>query len=164
MLILYFILNSNLTDEELSYLYTRHEKLFIGLVCAQFLMELAFSALYVMHSNISIAELEVVYGAEKKDSLTIMFWVLFGIEVSFACAYYTVAVVCIYEHKASYYKVFATMCLVGILGQVMLAYINKFNLLIFFLRLLSYIYSKFLKSLTTNMQLINNTSPGDSDW
>lgn len=37
-----------------------------------------------------------------------------------------------------------------------LAYLNKFNLPVFFLRLLAYMYAKFLRSLTRNMQVMRD--------
>ena len=43
--------------------------------------------------------------------------------------------------------------LLGIAGGIALACLNKFNLVQFALRLVAYIYSKFLKTLAHNMEL-----------
>eukprot|EP00438_Fugacium_kawagutii_P019163 Skav219352 [mRNA] locus=scaffold76:460757:461571:- [translate_table: standard] len=45
--------------------------------------------------------------------------------------------------KAS--RLFALVALIGTLGQLPMAYLNRFNLLVFFLRFLSYAYARFLQ-------------------
>lgn len=44
-------------------------------------------------------------------------------------------------------RVFSDLAMIGILGQVMFAYINRFNLILFFLRFIVFSYSRFLLSI-----------------
>ncbi|CAJ1429735.1 unnamed protein product [Effrenium voratum] len=55
--------------------------------------------------------------------------------------------VCACVAKPVLYARFAVVALIGTLGQLPMAYLNRFNLLIFFLRFLSYAYARFLCNL-----------------
>jgi hypothetical protein len=140
--------------EELLILQSRHERMFIALIVVQFFVEMSFNTLYVLHADESLREIEAVYGADQEKVLIIMLWVTFGIDIAFGLVYYSLGWLAACTNRPRYYMWFATACMCGILGQVLMAYINKFNLLIFFMRLLSYIYAKFLRSLAIHMQIV----------
>lgn len=141
-------------QEEISLLHSRHEKLFITLLLLQFFCEGVFNVLYVVHVKAAVEEVRSVYRNVSVEHLQTILWSIFVLEVIYCVAYYSLAVAAVWTNRPRYYRMFATTCLVGILGQVLMAYVNKFNLLIFFLRLLAYIYSKFLRQLAAHMELM----------
>lgn len=53
--------------------------------------------------------------------------------------------------------------LFGIAGGIAMACLNKFNLVQFALRLVAYIYSKFLKTLAHNMDLAGGFAVRDAE-
>jgi len=141
--------------EEIDFIYGRHERLLGSMLLAQFLLELAYNFVYIMHSEPSITEVVQIYqGNITRRTAEIVFWTMFGTQAAYAVGYYCVACYALWVKRPHAYLAFANWCLVGIAAQVFLAYINKFNLLIFFLRLLSYIYAKFLESLSLSFQLL----------
>jgi hypothetical protein len=70
-----------------------------------------------------------------------------GLSIGFASAYYVVAVLAVHERRSIYMRAFSELAMVGILGQVVYAYINRFNLILFFLRFFVFSYSRFLLSI-----------------
>jgi len=139
---------------EFEYIYSRHEKLFLSLLLMEFVVELTFNVMYVYYAEYSVREVSLVYHGFELRSLWIIFWVLFGAEIAYCFFYYGLGFMAIYKNRPSYYKYFAHVALLGILGQVLLAYMNKFNLLVFFLRLMAYIYAKFLRNLLQSLFLL----------
>mmetsp|Transcript_58463 Transcript_58463/g.128168 ORF Transcript_58463/g.128168 Transcript_58463/m.128168 type:complete len:210 (-) Transcript_58463:89-718(-) len=149
--------------EEFEYLYCRHEKLFLSLLLAEFTAELTFNCLYVYYAEYSLREVSLVYHHLSQKTLWTLFWVMFGLECAFCAVYYSLGFVAIAKHRPSYYRYFANSALVGFLGQVLLAYMNKFNLLVFFLRLMAYIYAKFLRNLLQSMLLLPTSGQVDRE-
>merc|ERR1719160_519400 len=84
----------------------------------------------------------------------IIFWFIFVLQVTYSVAYYIIAGIAMWTKRPKQYRLFANWSLVGIVSLVLLAYVDKFNLLIFFLRLLAYIYARFLQGLTASLLLL----------
>jgi len=139
---------------EFEYIYSRHEKLFLGLLLLEFVVETFFNVMYVYYAEFSMREVALVYHGLDLKILWKAFWVLFALEVLYSLLYYGLGFSAICRSRPRYYKWFAQVAIVGILGQVMLAYMNKFNLLIFFLRLMAYIYAKFLRNMLQSLQIL----------
>merc|ERR1719409_1187760 len=74
--------------------------------------------------------------------------------LAYGLVYYSVGALALWADRPRYYKMFATCGLIGIATQMLLAYINKFNLLIFFLRLIAYVYAKFLRNMAQTLSLL----------
>lgn len=141
-------------EEELQMLHSRHQKLFVSLLLLQFVTEVSFDVIYIFRRKHALQEVEAIYPHADPQHLMAALWTLFVCEVLFGVVYYSLGAVALYTNKPRHYKYFAGCCLIGILGQVLMAYMNKFNLVIFFMRLLTYIYSKFLRSIALHMQLL----------
>lgn len=149
--------------EEVDFIYGRHERLLGSLLLVQFLLELAYNFVYVLHSEPSIIEVVTLYRNNiTRRTAEVIFWTMFGTQAAYAVGYYCVACYALWVKRPHAYRAFANWCLVGIAAQVFLAYINKFNLLVFFLRLLSYIYAKFLQNLSLSLQLLPQNQNGQN--
>jgi len=150
--------------EEVDFIYGRHERLLGSLLLVQFLLELAYNLVYILHSEPSIIEVVTLYRNNiSRRTAEVIFWTMFGTQAAYAVGYYCVAGYAIWVKRPHAYRAFANWCLVGIAAQVFLAYINKFNLLVFFLRLLSYIYAKFLQNLSLSLQLLPQNNQGNNN-
>lgn len=158
--------------EEVDFIYGRHERLLGSLLLVQFLLELAYNFVYIFEQKIAILEVVTLYRNNiTQRTAEVIFWTMFGTQAAYAVGYYCVACYALWVKRPHAYRAFANWCLVGIAAQVFLAYINKFNLLVFFLRLLSYIYAKFLQNLSLSLQLLpqnnnqaNNAANIAQDW
>lgn len=142
--------------EEYVYLYSRHERLFASLLCMQFCLELGFIGLSVYNAEYIIQEIFILYhpSGASLSSLRNVFWGVFIMDAVFFCIYYGLGANSVISARPKNYEWFSNICLVGIMGQVSLAYLNKFNLVIFFLRMLGYVYAKYLKTLSQSMELL----------
>lgn len=145
----------NLT-EEISFLFHRHESLFIALLAIQFLFESIALCLYIATRESTVQELTIQYGEQREKAIRTIFFSGFFIYLAFFIIYYFIAYLCITRSRKSFYKQFAIVSCFGIGLEVSLTYVNKFNLVIFFLRLLTYIYSKFIRGMISNMNIVSS--------
>eukprot|EP00397_Hematodinium_sp_SG-2012_P057434 GEMP01071793.1.p1 GENE.GEMP01071793.1~~GEMP01071793.1.p1 ORF type:complete len:156 (+),score=16.17 GEMP01071793.1:414-881(+) len=139
---------------EFDFIYSRHERLFVALMLMQCVVEFIFNIMYILYAQYSVHEVAMVYHSLSEYTLWIIFWTLFVLELIYCVVYYAVGFTAVWLMRPKLFQWFAHIALVGILGQVILAYMNKFNLLIFFLRLMAYIYAKFLRNLLLSLYLI----------
>lgn len=142
---------------EFEQVFARHERLFLSLLLMEFATEVSFNIMYCYYAEYSIREVALVYHSLTLYNLWVIFWTLFAMEVGYMMIYYTLGAMAIWRGKPKLYHSFSIVALAGILGQVLLAYMNKFNLLIFFLRLMAYVYSKFLRNLLQSILLLPDT-------
>jgi len=142
---------------EFEQVFVRHERLFLSLLLMEFATEVSFNIMYCYYAEYSVREVSLVYHSLTLYGLWVIFWTLFALEISYMMVYYGLGALAIWKGRPKLYHGFAVVALAGILGQVLLAYMNKFNLLIFFLRLMAYVYAKFLRNLLQSMLLLPET-------
>eukprot|EP00927_Polykrikos_kofoidii_P059379 TRINITY_DN5453_c0_g1_i1.p2 TRINITY_DN5453_c0_g1~~TRINITY_DN5453_c0_g1_i1.p2 ORF type:complete len:245 (-),score=41.52 TRINITY_DN5453_c0_g1_i1:68-802(-) len=143
---------------EVDFLYARHERIFTLLLVTQLLLEILYDVVYVVRMQPSILEFMAMYNYRIRAKVAeIIFWIIYVVLLVYSVVYYAIAGVAMYTKQPKQYQLFANWSLAGIVGLVFLAYVDKFNLLIFFLRLLAYIYSRFLQGLTASLLLLPAT-------
>jgi len=145
--------------QEVDFLYSRHERVLLLLLFTQFALEVLYDVVYIVRMEPSVLEFLAMYNwrMEKKVAESI-FWIIFVLQIAYSVAYYFIAGYAMYTKRPKQYRMFANWSLVGIVALVLLAYVDKFNLLIFFLRLLAYIYARFLQGLTASLLLLPPTN------
>mmetsp|Transcript_114537 Transcript_114537/g.160824 ORF Transcript_114537/g.160824 Transcript_114537/m.160824 type:complete len:240 (+) Transcript_114537:125-844(+) len=142
-------------SQEVEFLYSRHERVFMLLLFIQFVLESLYAAVFVVRMRPSMFELEAMYNWEiSPKTAAAVLWTTLVIQVLFGIVYYFMAVLSIWTKRPKHFQMFAKTCLCGVVGLVLLAYADKFNLPIFFLRLLAYIYARFLQGLTASILLL----------
>lgn len=142
-------------SQEVEFLYSRHERVFMLLLFIQFLLESLYAAVFIVRMRPSMFELEAMYNWEiSQKSAEVILWTTLIIQIVFGMVYYTMAALAICTKRPKHFQMFAKTCLCGVVGLVLLAYADKFNLPIFFLRLLAYIYARFLQGLTASILLL----------
>lgn len=141
--------------QEIDFLYTRHERIFLVLLGTQLFLEALYGVVFVVRMRPSVLELMAMYNWQIEDrAAQIILWAVFSLQATYALVYYLIAGMAMWTKRPKHYQMFAQWCLGGVVGLVLLAYIDKFNLPIFFLRLLAYIYSRFLQGLTASLLLL----------
>lgn len=146
--------------QEVDYLYSRHERILMLLLCVQFLLEVLYDIVYIlrMRDGTSVVEFMAMYSWRVNPRAAEgLFWAIFGIQVVYTSVYYIIAVLAMWTKRPKQYRLFANYGVAGIVGLVLLAYVDKFNLIIFFLHLLIYIYARFLQGLTASLLLLPPT-------
>jgi len=140
-------------------LYSRHERVMILLVLLQFSLEALYSKVYIQRMESSVKEFVAMYSWHMRPKAAEgLLWMVLMMQVSYGAVYYGIAVVAFIARRPRHFRLFANWGLLGIIGLVLLAYVDKFNLIIFFTRLLVYVYSKFLQGLTASLLLLPPTS------
>lgn len=139
------------------FLYIRHERVMLLLLVTSLLLEVLYNVVYVMRmlDGSSVAELVAMYGFRiSTRSAEVLFWVVFALQLVFSLLYYAAAGAAVWTKHPRQYRTFANCALVSIVVLLLLAYVDKFNLIIFFLHLLSYIYAGFMQGLSANLLLL----------
>lgn len=141
-------------------LYCRHERIFLVLLSLQLSLEILYGFVFVVRMEPSIMELRTMYDLQvSHKSAKEVLWALFGAEVVYSLVYYIFVGLAIWTRRPKRFQVFATWSLGGAVFLALLAYVGKFNLPIFFLRLLTYIYARFLQGLTSSLMLLPPPEP-----
>ncbi len=125
-------------------IYGRHERVFLILLFLQFLLENSFNALLIKHKGDTVHEILKTYPFMAVETAQVVFWCMVGTAIAFAAVHYVVAVIAVWERRSRWMKIFSETAMIGILAQVMFAYINRFNLILFFLRFIVFAHSRFL--------------------
>lgn len=149
-------LDAAMLQDELNFLTRRHQQIFASLMMMQLMVEIVFFVLNIANVDVSVREAKYIYPKASSSALQNAYWYIFGLELVYSIVYYSLAGLAVRFQRAKYYRWFSTCCVLGIISQLVLAYMNKFNLLIFFLRMLAYLYAKFLKSLVLSTALMPN--------
>lgn len=145
---------------EVDYLYSRHERILLLLLTVQILLQGLYAVVYIlrMRDGSSIVEFMAMYSWHINPRMAeSLFWTIFGIQVVYTFVYYVFAGLAVWNKRPKRYRIFANYSIAGIAGLVLLAYVDKFNLIIFFLHLLVYVYARFLQGLTASLVLLPST-------
>mmetsp|Transcript_76948 Transcript_76948/g.174007 ORF Transcript_76948/g.174007 Transcript_76948/m.174007 type:complete len:196 (+) Transcript_76948:165-752(+) len=134
----------------------RHETVFLCLLFIQMLVESAFETLHIAYREDAVFELHLIYPSVSRPVLRVFYWTAFVGESTFSCALFALGIIAAFRSKPRLYQRFSTVALVGTLGQLPLAYLNRFNLLIFFLRFIAYAYSRFHWNLLHAISLLRD--------
>eukprot|EP00401_Gymnodinium_catenatum_P043756 CAMPEP_0117538482 /NCGR_PEP_ID=MMETSP0784-20121206/42501_1 /TAXON_ID=39447 /ORGANISM="" /LENGTH=228 /DNA_ID=CAMNT_0005335097 /DNA_START=194 /DNA_END=876 /DNA_ORIENTATION=+ len=141
--------------EEVDFLFSRHECVFWLLLFVLLVLETLYSIVFVLHMKQAVEEFSLMYGYRgRKKAVESVYWCIFAFHLTYSITFYAVACMALYTKHPKYYQKFATWALAGIVAMVFLAYFDEFNLLIFFLRLLAYIYARFLQGLSSSLLLL----------
>mmetsp|Transcript_25626 Transcript_25626/g.73718 ORF Transcript_25626/g.73718 Transcript_25626/m.73718 type:complete len:208 (-) Transcript_25626:35-658(-) len=130
----------------------RHEIVFMSLLFAQFASECTFETIYAQYADDAIFELSLMYPALSLYILRFIYWSAAAAECLYSGSFIGLGVVAVFKGRPRLYQRFATVALAGTLGQLPLAYLNRFNLLIFLLRFISYAYARFQANLIIGLQ------------
>ena len=133
--------------QQIERVYGRHERIFLVLLFVQFLLENSFNALLIKHRTSTLSEIERSYSFVSMDAANVIFWIIVGTATMFAAVYYVIAATAIWDRRSGTMKLFSDVAVGGILGQIFFAYINRFNLILFFLRFIVFAHSRFLHSI-----------------
>mmetsp|Transcript_37749 Transcript_37749/g.82911 ORF Transcript_37749/g.82911 Transcript_37749/m.82911 type:complete len:218 (+) Transcript_37749:137-790(+) len=140
--------------EDTESVYRRHELFFFLLLLFEGSVELAFHAVFVERADQAI---KLVSQNFSHIPLPVLWWIFWGLataELMYGGLYYILGIVCVQKNRPRIYKWFGTVALGGLLGQVVLAYMNACNVLVLLLRLSAYVYSGFLRNLLQGMTLL----------
>lgn len=140
--------------DELECIFEKHERAFAWLLLGQLVVEMSFNVVYVYYGRFAVRQLSLVYHAASMHTLWMMFWGLYLVEMLYVMSYYMAGVSALWRGKPQLYQWFADVALVGLAWQVVMAYMNKFNLLVFILRMLAYVYARFMRNMVRSLSLL----------
>jgi len=141
--------------QEVDFLYIRHQRSFLLLICTEALLDILYGTVSFIRMQTSVVEVVSMYNWQvSPETAYLLLWFVFVLLGVYSIAYYVFAGIAMWTKLPKHYQNFATWCLVGIGALLLLAFVDKFNLPIFFLRLIAYVYARFLQCLTSNLMLL----------
>lgn len=137
----------------------RHETLFLSLLIVQLIVEILFETMHLMYWSDAVFELSLLYPSVSRTALHSVYFCASFAEVSYTAAYLSLGFLAAMKGKPRAYSRCSTVALFGTLAQLPLAYINRFNLLVFFLRFITYAYARFMGNLLRGLRLLRDDLP-----
>merc|ERR1740129_1620191 len=149
------VMAANLFND-VDFLYSQHTCVLMVLLSAHFAATGLYNFVYVVHmqNGSSVREFMEMYAWDNRLFAERVLWTCYGVQLAFSASFYAIAATAVWTQRPSWYRLLANFGIGGILGFVLLAYVDKFNLVVFFLHLLTYIYAKFLQGLTSSLMLL----------
>jgi len=135
-------------------LYLRHARYFtVGLVVLM-CVEIFLWVLGYMDRTEAVAQLMVTYNTTAQSELMTLYMTLLYCELGYVVIYYLLGYLAVYRRSVRLYSWFATFSLVGLIFEMILAYVNRFDIFIFIMRFIGFIYSRFLNQLLVSLLLL----------
>lgn len=135
----------------------RHELLFLALMLIHFIVRAAFDSLELKYWEDAITELTLIYPDLPKASIVSLYWTACAAESAYSLAFCALGVAATFLAKPAVFQRFALVAIIGTVGQLPLAYLNLFNLLIFLLRFISYTYARFMANLLVQIDALRDS-------
>lgn len=144
---------------EVEFLYSRHEKVFMLLLATQLCLEGLYNLVYIVRMQPSLLEFLSMYHWRIKPQVAeFIIWFVFVVQACYSFVYYLLAGTAVWTKRPRHYRSFSNWSVLGIAMLVLLAYVDKFNLLVFFLRVLASAYGRFMQNLSANLLLLPPTN------
>mmetsp|Transcript_77158 Transcript_77158/g.214572 ORF Transcript_77158/g.214572 Transcript_77158/m.214572 type:complete len:195 (-) Transcript_77158:94-678(-) len=121
----------------------RHESLLLLLLLVQLGVQIYFETMHITYREDALFELKLVYPSISAPSMAYVYWLAIFGETAYFVAFFCLGVYATCRSRPEIYRKLASIALLGTIGQLPLAYLNRFNLLIFLLRFITYAYARF---------------------
>ena len=135
--------------------YNRHEKILSCFLFLNFILEISFIELIQKFKTETVSEILTTHPFITPVWAHISFWLLIAINYLFLIVFYSIGWLAIYDRQLAWMRALSELSLVGILFQSVFALINRFNLILFFIRFSIFGYSKYLTSILSGTARLN---------
>mmetsp|Transcript_42938 Transcript_42938/g.49792 ORF Transcript_42938/g.49792 Transcript_42938/m.49792 type:complete len:241 (+) Transcript_42938:34-756(+) len=135
-------------------LYLKHQRNFIFYLGIAVISELVCGLLSYFERNDSLTELEALYPKASAAGLSNILNAIMIINGLFAICYYTLGGIAIMQRSSKLLGYFTSVSILGLLVEMILAYVDGFNFFIFLVRFVGLIYSRFINQILISLLLI----------
>lgn len=130
---------------DFEWVYKRHERLFCGLLLTEFAADFLYCVTLAGVARESVQEVATVYTTLPLTTLWNAFWIIFACEIGYLKLYYVIGFGAVLNSRQSYFQLFSSTAAAGLVIQVIFAYMNTYNILLFMFRFLAFTYAKYLR-------------------
>mmetsp|Transcript_22211 Transcript_22211/g.29721 ORF Transcript_22211/g.29721 Transcript_22211/m.29721 type:complete len:128 (+) Transcript_22211:390-773(+) len=110
---------------------------------------------YVLsNQDFILAQLGEIYRNSTMTSIQKTFFVCYGVDLLFSLLAFAYGFSALYSHKVTRYNSFNSWLLLTIFSKIVISYLNVLNLLVFIMKLVLYLYSRFLLSVLYTVLVI----------
>lgn len=134
---------------------SQHEMCFVGVAALQLALELIYNVLFIARMDVGVKEVQLIYKTDWSSRFfENMYQIVFAAQVLNTLIYYLLLVIAVHSRHSHNYTVFARWSVCSIIWMISLAYMNKFNLLIFVLHSAMYLYARYLSGVVDTLGVL----------
>lgn len=136
--------------------YFKARNIMYLLLALNLALEFVVTYYVMLHENVILAELERVYRLWRVQRFQNAFEILTAINLMLNGFLFAYGFFAVFSHRVTCYQTFMALLLVSVFFEVLCAYINVFNILLFIFKCFTYIYSRHALSLLFTVLIIPN--------
>ena len=121
-------------------------------------LNLIYEVLLVVYIAINhefiISQLGEIYRNLSVDAIGKAFIVGYSVDGAINIFVYSTGFYALYTHKAKYYNIFNNLLLLSVFTRIVISYLNVLNLLVFIMKIVLYLYARFVLSILYTVLVI----------
>ena len=137
-----------------NYFYSRN--ILYLLMFTNVMLQVLITYYVIRHEALILEELQRVYKIWHLDRVKSGFEFVTMINTVFNSVLFAYGFYAVFSHRVTCYQIFMTMLLISIFFEVLSAYINVFNILLFIFKCFTYIYARHVLSQLFTVLIIPN--------
>ena len=127
--------------------YLWHRKVFALCLFLSLAFEVSLYFYLFSNMNFIVTELAQIYREISLQKLALIFKVSNSIDLCINALMYTFGFYALFTHKAHTYSIFHGCLILAVFSRIVISYLNIINLLMFIIKIVLYLYARFLLSL-----------------
>ena len=134
--------------------YLHHRKVLMVFLALNLAFEILLYSYLFFNMEYIITQLAQIYKELTVEKLHRVFLICNGIDIFINFFMYSFAFYSVLTHKASKFSIFNSLLIIAIFSRIITSYLNVLNLLMFILKIVLYLYSRFVLSLLFSVLLV----------
>jgi len=140
--------------DEFLKLFQRHQRYFACFLVLILITETMFEIFAFQDKDRGILVLMTAYKTREIETLEKIYMASIISQIVYMVVYYILGFAAVYKRSVKLYSWFATVSLVGLIMELFFAYTNRFDISIFLLRFVGFVYSRFVNQLLVSLLLL----------
>lgn len=138
------LMAQNIDISECINLFDKHKSYFTILIIFQFIFDITYNTYGYFYYMDTQKDMQMFYNQQKLQQLWYFYWLLYSCEIAYCVIFYSLAVCTLCQKNIKLWDSFNVQCLMGMLSQMIQAYIQRFNVVTFFSRVIMFQHSKYI--------------------
>ena len=136
--------------------YMHHRYVLGWLLALNAIYEVCLGYYIVRNRDFMLAQLGEIYRNLDMESITQVFITCYSVDTVVTVITFGLGFYALYSHKTKYYHWFNNMLLLSVFLKIIVSYLNVLNLLVFILKIVLFLYARFLLSILYTVLVIPN--------
>ena len=134
--------------------YLHHRKVLSVLLTLNLIYELLLLIYIIVNHEFIIAQLGEIYRNLSMEAISQAFLTGYSVDIAINLFVYSTGYYALWTHKAKFYNIFNNLLLFAVFSTIVISYLNVLNLLVFVMKIVVYLYSRFILSILYTVLVI----------